>query len=162
MLCCYSPLQSCFLVAIFARYLLTDGEYLRTTDLWRGGNVRAVLEVGKTWVQLTGWVVSESGHWFSHSPSTVHSKGKCLLKAAFQEFGLLKKHVFIHPDYMGVWLMPLSLRFWAGHEASTTGGQQAGGVGMDLEKSCWLGISQSHAPSQMIWNNHLLFCFGVL
>ena len=30
--------------------------------------------------------------------------------------------------------MSLSLRFWAGHEASTTRGQQAGGVGMDLGK----------------------------
>ena len=52
-LCWYSPLHSCFWVAISARYLLTDGEYLRTTDLWRGGNVRAVLEAGNNWLQPT-------------------------------------------------------------------------------------------------------------
>lgn len=29
------------------RYLLTGGEYLRSSDLWRGGNIRAVLQVMK-------------------------------------------------------------------------------------------------------------------
>ena len=50
---CIHSLPSCFWVAISARYLLTDGEYLRTTDLWRGGNVRAVLEAGNNWLQPT-------------------------------------------------------------------------------------------------------------
>eukprot|EP00434_Breviolum_minutum_P039385 symbB.v1.2.034974.t1/scaffold4612.1/size37459/3 len=38
------------------RYLLTDGEYLRTTDLWRGGNVRAVLEVMRQVPREVEWI----------------------------------------------------------------------------------------------------------
>ncbi|CAK9099211.1 unnamed protein product [Durusdinium trenchii] len=38
------------------RYVLTAGEYLRSSDLWRGGNVRAVLEVMKEASEEVDWI----------------------------------------------------------------------------------------------------------
>eukprot|EP00747_Dinoflagellata_sp_TGD_P063823 gnl/TRDRNA2_/TRDRNA2_153622_c2_seq2.p1 gnl/TRDRNA2_/TRDRNA2_153622_c2~~gnl/TRDRNA2_/TRDRNA2_153622_c2_seq2.p1 ORF type:complete len:207 (+),score=32.21 gnl/TRDRNA2_/TRDRNA2_153622_c2_seq2:32-622(+) len=78
------------------RYLLTPGDFLRKADLWRGGNVRAVLEVMRNSPDEVDWLFH-----LDCDASIVDFSGGDALTAAIAKFATPQTEILLSRDETG-------------------------------------------------------------